>query len=273
MSAIGVPVDIIAIGAALWAGAFSASLIATLVGAGGGLIIIPIMHFVFTQMGLDNSTAMLLTVGTSACSMLFTGPRAIARHHRIKNIDWDVVKHMAPPVLLGALLTHALGFSSDAQILKIVFAVMAAAIGLYLLLGHERWRYADHVPLGPKWWAFSLVLGMLCPLVGITGTVIAIPAMVACGMSLRRSIGTGSVLTLMIGIPSTAVYAMAAPIDFPFTLGLISIPTVLIIALASYFAIPLGVRMQQKIPSDILRVIFALLLFVSSGRFMWLALS
>lgn len=273
MSAIGIPVDLLTIGAALWAGAFSASFVSALIGTGGGFVIVPIMHFMFVQMGLDSATAMLLTIGTSACSMLLTGPRAIARHHRIKNIDWAVVKHMALPVLAGAALTHALGFSSDAKIIMLVFAVMSVAIGIYLLFGHERWRLAKEVPLGPTWWAFSFVIGLLCPLVGITGTVIAVPAMVACGMGLRRSIGTASVLTLMIGIPSTIVFALAPAIDFSFTLGLISLPTVAVIFLAGFIAIPLGVRVQQKLPTHVLRLAFAAVLFAAAGRFFWLSLS
>lgn len=268
---VGLPVDVLAVGVTLWAAAFSASFIGSMVGAGAGLITIPITHMIFMQLGLDSTTAMVLTVGTCGLSMLLAGPRAISTYNKYNAIDWAIVRHASLPILAGTGITHVMGFANDGDLLKIVFACMATLVGLYMLVGQQRWRIADKVPLGPSLWAFGLGLGILCPLVGMTGTIFAIPMMVACGMTLRRSIGTACVLTVLIGVPATLMYATAPGIDFPLTLGVVSIPAALIIAAAGYFGAPLGVMVQQKVPANALRIAFSAMLFLSAGRFLWMS--
>ena len=53
-----------------------------LFGVGGGLIIVPILYIVFTQLHYDPSVIMHLAVGTSLATIIVTSISSVSAHHK-----------------------------------------------------------------------------------------------------------------------------------------------------------------------------------------------
>ena len=265
--------------AALVATSFSTSFLAGLLGSGGGLILIPLLHMLFMMLGLDNSTAMQLTVGSMAGSMILGSASSTWREcrpternrirHAATGMDWAPMWHWALPITAGVIVMHWAGFSQNGHVMQGTFALVLLALGVYMLCGREEWRFCERIPLGPKWWALGFAFGCICSLTGIGGGVLAIPILVACGMSIHNAINSIVVLGIMVGIPSAWYYLQAPTIDVPGTVGYVNIFVVIILTLTNYYGRPIGVMLQRRLSPETLRRGFALILFITGSRLFW----
>ncbi len=87
----------------LIAGSFVGTL-SGLLGIGGGLIIVPLLTYLlihFHQAAFDQ--AMLMAIGTSLASIIFTGGMSSFFHSKQNNMSWSTAAHYIPGVFLGSL--------------------------------------------------------------------------------------------------------------------------------------------------------------------------
>ena len=69
---------------------------AGLFGVGGGLIIVPILYIVFTQMYYDPNVIMHIAVGTSLVTIIVTSISSVTAHHKKGAVLWNVFRNLAP---------------------------------------------------------------------------------------------------------------------------------------------------------------------------------
>jgi uncharacterized membrane protein YfcA len=262
----------LALGAGLLAAGFSSSMISTMLGTGGGLIAIPVLQFIFMQVGLNSNDAMIMTVGTAAFAMMLTGPRALVTYMKRDQLDWDLARNLFWPTVLGCLASHMLGLTGSGMAMKILFAVMVTLVAIYMLFGGDKYHLTKTKPGNAVWWPFAFGLGVLCPLVGIGGALIAVPFMVACHVPLRRAIGTSAVITCAVGFMSFLTYMQITTPggDMPFTIGAVHILAGILFFLAGYVGIPVGIWLNNQFTTKQLRQLFSAVLLVSAARFFWL---
>ena len=74
---------------------------AGLFGVGGGLIIVPILYIVFTQLHYDASVIMHLAVGTSLATIIVTSFSSVSAHHKKGAVMWKVFRNLAPGLVIG----------------------------------------------------------------------------------------------------------------------------------------------------------------------------
>ena len=77
--------------------------LAGLLGIGGGMIMVPMLVFVFTAKGFPAEHMMHLSLATSMATILFTSLSSVRAHHRHGAVDWVVARAMAPGIVVGAL--------------------------------------------------------------------------------------------------------------------------------------------------------------------------
>src|SRR5674536_165474 len=81
-------------------GAF-AGVLAGLLGVGGGLIIVPMLTFIFTAQGLPEGQILHLALGTSLASIMFTSISSLRAHHLRGAVDWLVVRRISFGIVVG----------------------------------------------------------------------------------------------------------------------------------------------------------------------------
>ena len=75
---------------------------AGLFGVGGGLIIVPVMHFIMTSYGLEESLAMPLSIGTALACIIVTSSSAAYSHYQKGSLSVKRFSQLTVGMLVGA---------------------------------------------------------------------------------------------------------------------------------------------------------------------------
>ena len=96
----GLVIELLALGLA-------AGFLAGLLGIGGGMLLVPFLTFILGQRGVDAGLAVKMAIATSMATIMFTSLSSVRAHHRRGAVRWDLVKGLAPGILIGGLLAGA----------------------------------------------------------------------------------------------------------------------------------------------------------------------
>lgn len=242
--------------------------LAGLFGIGGGMIMVPMLVFVFTAKGFPAAHMMHLALATSMATIVFTSLSSVRAHHRHGAVDWAVARAMAPGIVAGALLaTLAAGFVPTRP-LAIFFTgfMFYAATQMFF---EVRTKPSRQLPGAAGLFGAGAVIGGVSGVLAAGGAFLSIPFLAWCNLSLKRAVGTAAANGFPIAVAGTAGYVLnGLRIDGLPTgsVGFVYLPALAIIVAASMPAAPLGARLAHRLPVKRLRVLFALMLFALALR-------
>ena len=99
-----------------------AGILAGLLGVGGGVVIVPILLFVFTTQGFSAHHMMQMALATSLGSIVFTSVASFMTHHRHGAVRWNIVMGITPGILIGSFSGTWFAAQLSTKALKIFFA-------------------------------------------------------------------------------------------------------------------------------------------------------
>ena len=247
-----------------------AGVLAGLLGIGGGLVIVPALTFLLRAQGVDAEVAVPVAVATSLGTMLMTSASAVWFHDRRNGIHWPVVARLAPGVTLGALAGAWFAATIPGLALARIFAILAAIIGLRMLL-NIRPPQADRVAHPRAWPLAGPAIGAVSAVMGIGGGSFNVPYLVRNGFAPVRAVAIASACGWPIALGGVTGFILAGRgQDFiDHGLGYLYLPGMIIIGLAGALAAPLGVTLAHRLPAQQLRRIFGLLLLLIAVRMFW----
>ncbi len=98
-----------------------AGILAGLLGVGGGIVIVPVLFFLFQSFGVSPESAMLIATATSLATIVPTSISSIRSHNKKGNVDFDLLKRWAAFILIGVLLGSWLVTRVDGKLLTVLF--------------------------------------------------------------------------------------------------------------------------------------------------------
>lgn len=253
----------------LLASGLVAGFVAGLLGVGGGIVLVPVLFHVFTELGIDPQVRMHLAVGTSLSTIIFTAWRSVGAHRAREAVDDALLRAWIAPVLAGVLLGSASASALGGPVLMTLFAVIGLAVALHMAFGSERWRLAGLPPGGAARRALGAAVGFFSVLMGLGGGTLGVPVFTLLGVPIQRAVGTAAGLGLIIAIPGAAGFVIAGlgvPGRPPLSLGYVNAVGLALIASATMLAAPWGARLAHAVPRTALRRAFALFLAFTSLR-------
>ncbi len=141
---------------------------AGLLGVDGGLVIVPILVFIFAAHGFAPERALHLALGTSLATIIVTSIASARAHHHLGAVNWAVVRRIAPGIALGCLIGAWLAGQLDTRPLKMLSVAFEFYVGTQILL-----QIAPHpartLPGNAGMTAMGVVIGAVSSLVGIGG--------------------------------------------------------------------------------------------------------
>src|SRR5690606_25974215 len=146
--------------------------LAGLFGVGGGAVIVPVLYQAFSFLGVDQSVLMHVSIGTAMGVIIPTAIRSFAAHYSRGSVDMKVVRSWILPMPLGVAAAAVLAAMISGRALSAVFATIAAAISLRLLLGRESWRLGADLPENPLRALIGAIIGFLSTLMGVGGGIL-----------------------------------------------------------------------------------------------------
>jgi len=262
-----------------------AGLLSGLFGVGGGVIIVSILSFIFTGLHFPEASLMHMALGTSLATIIFTSLSSAWAHHKKANVDWTVLKQMAPALLIGTLLGSFIAAQLHSAWLKGIFAGFLLLIALQLLITSGRQLKLNHAPQPPNRVVNSLaglLIGMVSSLVGIGGGTLSVPYLTYSRLDIRRAIGTSAAIGFPIAIAGTLGFIFTGLVAQgglaeskvqavlpPLSMGYVYLPAFIGISLTSVLTAPLGTSIAQRLPTSTLKRLFALLLLIVGINMLW----
>lgn len=242
--------------------------LAGMLGIGGGMTLVPIMAAMFAAQGFAPEHNVHLALGTCMAQIMFTSGASVREHHRLGNVDWTIVRRMAPGMVAGTLLSTAGAGFLPQRTLALAFAVIVYAGATQILLGRKP-SAARSLPGAGPLFGVGMAIGAISGLVSAGGAFLSMPFLSWCGVPVRTAIATAAAIGIPIGIVGTLGYigggwsASGLPAG---SLGFVYLPALAAVALASMFTAPHGARAAHRMPVVVLRRLFACSLYILATR-------
>ncbi len=257
--------------ASLLGAGVAAGLAAGLFGIGGGAVIVPVLYFLLTALGYED-TAMHVAVATSLATIILTSIRSVMAHNKRGAVDWGVIKAWAPWIMAGAVIGQLIAGFVSKDGLTFVFGALLLILALQLYFGRPNWKLADDMPTGAPRAGLGGVLGMLSAIMGIGGGTFGVSLMTICGRPIHQAVATAAGFGVAIGFPG-AIVAIANGIGKdglpPFSLGHVNVPAFFLISACTVTMAPVGAALAHKLDAGLLRKLFGLLLVLVSIRMIY----
>ncbi|MBT5922755.1 MAG: sulfite exporter TauE/SafE family protein [Cellvibrionales bacterium] len=244
-------------------GAF-AGLLAGLFGVGGGAIIVPILILIFSQQGFEAGLLTHLAIGTSFAIIVVTSFGSVSAHHRLGNVNWLVVKSMAPGLIVGVVLGAVIATELAGRHLQLAIAVFLMLVAVQMFFALQP-RALFGLPRRSVLVSSGVVIGGASAFFGIGGGSLTVPFLAACNQVMKRAVATSSAC----GFPIAVFGALAYGVKGLSVSGLPSLATGYIywpafvgVAIASIPFTRMGAMLAERVADKILKRSFALLLFL-----------
>ncbi len=254
--------------ALLFTGALAGTL-AGLLGVGGGIVIVPVLFYLFGVLELAPHSAMHVAIGTSLATIIPTSIASMRAQWKRGSVDTDLLKVWAVAAFLGAILGAGISGFVKGTVLTAVFAVVAAIVAANMA-SPNGWRVADALPQSRfRSGLLGFVIGTFSVMMGIGGGTLSVPVLSAFNFPIHRAVGTASALGLAIGLPGAIGFALAGlSVDDvpPLSIGYVNLVGFVLIFPMSVLMAPVGARLAHALPRIWLRRAFDLFLAITSVR-------
>jgi uncharacterized protein len=106
---------------------FIAGIFSGLLGIGGGLVLVPLFHYVLKM-------NMHLAIGTSLALIVPTALVGAIKHASANSIDWRIVMFAVVFAIIGGFIGASLSLKMDVGLLRKVFAIFLLLVAVKMFI-------------------------------------------------------------------------------------------------------------------------------------------
>ena len=238
-------------------------------GIGGGLIMVPILFYIFSFAGIEQAFTMHLALGTSFSIIIPTSIISTMTHMKFKAVDFSIVKTFGAFVAIGVVFGTVFAVSLKTSSLVLFFSIMTMLFSLYFLTAKEK--------INPKPRKINLIYRVICGFLsgflsapmGIAGGVINTPVLKMFGYPIKVDIGCSAAVGFVIALIGAIGFAISGSylnINVPLSLGFVNIPAFLIFVPITMFMAKIGAKTVHKFDKKLIGKLFGIYLFIVSCK-------
>ncbi|MDD5030009.1 MAG: sulfite exporter TauE/SafE family protein [Rhodoferax sp.] len=250
--------------------------LAGLLGIGGGMIMVPFITAILSHRGIEADLAIKMAIATSMATIVFTSVSSVQAHHKQGAIRWDLVKGLAPGIVLGAALA-SLGLFTllKGSVLALFFAGFVGFSATQMFLDKKP-APSRTLPGTAGLVGAGSVIGFLSGLVGAGGGFVSVPFMTWCNVAIHNAVATSAALGFPIALANVIGYAIGGQNlthSPPYSLGYVWLPGLAMIATFSVLTAPVGASVAHQLPVKKLKRVFASILYLLAAYMLYRAIS
>lgn len=246
--------------------------LAGLLGIGGGMLMVPFITFILSAQGVESDLAVKMAIATSMATIIFTSVSSVRAHHKHGAVRWDIVKGLAPGIVLGSMIASLGVFALlKGSWLALFFAGFVSFSATQMLMDKKP-QPTRTIPGTPGLLGAGGVIGFLSGLVGAGGGFVSVPFMTWCNVAIHSAVATSAALGFPIALANAVGYVIAGQNvqDLPAgSVGYIYLPALIVIACVSVLMAPLGVKAAHALPVKSLKRVFAGLLYMLAAYMLY----
>ena len=250
--------------------------LAGLLGIGGGMIMVPFLTYMLSERGVEPNLAVKMAIATSMATILFTSISSVRAHHKKGAVRWDLVRGLAPGLILGGLLGSVGIFAAaKGNWLALFFALFVGFSATQMFLdkkpapSRQMPGFAGQVGAGG-------LIGLLSGLVGAGGGFVSVPFMTWCNVAIHQAVATSAALGFPIALANVAGYiwsGMGVQNLPALSFGYLWLPALVVIAICSVIMAPVGAGVAHQLPVKKLKRVFASILYVLAAYMLYRGLA
>lgn len=241
--------------------------LAGLLGIGGGLVVVPALHFLLPSIGVSDQLGMRIALATSLACIIVTTSSSVLNNIRLKNIDFYAARSLVPGVVVGGIFGVMLANWIPTEYLPKVFGVIVLGMAVQMFRS-VRAKSSKPMPSSFKTTCCGVGIGTVASLAGVGGGSLTVPFLSSRSVEMRKAVGTSSVCAFAIavsGMLSFTLHGYHADGLPSWSLGYVYLPALLSITITSIFTTKIGVRLAVGLPTTTLKKIFAIFLMIVAG--------
>ena len=249
-----------------------AGIMAGMLGIGGGMILVPLLVFVFDLMKVSEALIPHLAIGTSLTTIVVTSLSSAKAHLKRGSFDKELLKHSIMPTTLGAGFGGLLAGSISGMVLVMIFGFMAVVVSVRMMMPckihNENHQEPNRFLIGN----LTGLTGMISAMVGIGGGAMNVPLLNMMGIKIHQAVGTSASIGFMIALPGAIGFIVSGwekPNLPEFSFGFIHWLAALCICLMTAIFAPLGATISHKLNAKKLKQVFGIFLMVVAMLTFW----
>lgn len=234
-----------------------AGTLGSMLGVGGGIIMVPALTFLGLTPAQTASTSLIAVASTSVSSTI--------EYSRQKRIDYSLGVEMAifaiPGAILGAILSEYLSTES----FKLYFGVLLILTGIYILyknsILHDSAAKRRSLTLRAGVFAATFGAGIISSLFGVGGGIIFVPAMLlVLGLTMQRAAPTSQLTLMLTSIAGVIIHAYLLHPDYLQAITL---------SAGAFAGAQIGARVSQSSKGLLLQRLLGLVLIAVAAKFIF----
>ena len=250
--------------------------LAGLLGIGGGMIMVPFLTIILSGRGVAPDLAVKMAIATSMATIIFTSISSVRAHHKRGAVRWDLVKGLAPGIVLGGMLASMGVFALlKGAWLALFFAAFVSFSATQMFLDKKP-APTRQVPGNAGLLSAGGVIGFLSGMVGAGGGFVSVPFMTWCNVAIHNAVATSAALGFPIALANVIGYAISGQglQNLPaHSFGYLWLPGLGVIAACSVLTAPMGAQAAHKLPVKQLKRAFASILYLLAAYMLYKGIS
>ena len=246
--------------------------LAGLLGIGGGMIMVPFLTIILSGRGVAPDLSVKMAIATSMATIIFTSISSVRAHHKRGAVRWDLVKGLAPGIVLGGMIASMGVFALlKGAWLALFFAAFVSFSATQMFLDKKP-APSRQVPGTAGLLGAGGIIGFLSGLVGAGGGFVSVPFMAWCNVAIHNAVATSAALGFPIALANVVGYVISGQglQNLPeHSFGYLWLPALGVIAVCSVFTAPIGAKAAHKLPVKQLKRAFASILYLLAAYMLY----
>lgn len=229
---------------------FAAGVLGSMIGLGGGIVVVPVLTFFGFSPALAASNSLFAAFSNAVASSV-----SYAKQKRIEYLIGLKLGLLAiPGTVLGAFISHDI----TPSLFKILFGIVLIASSVYIFsrrkLESKKHNLSKQIMVLAT--GASFFAGIISSLFGIGGGIVFVPLMViVVGLSMKIAAPTSQFILLFVSASGMAVHALLGHPDFY---------QALLLAIGAFGGGLVGSRLSLEIEEKKLRILVTVVMIAAS---------
>ena len=231
---------------------FAAGILGSMIGLGGGIIVVPVLTFLGIPPTVAASNSLFAALSNAIASTI--------SYSKQKRIEFSLGLKLGLLTVPGTVLGAVISSDVSSEIFKILFGIVLVFSAAYIFLRKK--LETKEKTLSKQMMVFaigaSFFAGIVSSFFGIGGGIIFVPLMVVgMGMAMKRAAPTSQLILLFASLSGVIVHSILGHPDF-LQAGLL--------AIGSFFGGLVGARLSLEIKERYLQILISVVILIAAGK-------
>ena len=231
---------------------FAAGILGSMIGLGGGIIVVPILTFLGFPPTVAASNSLFAALSNAVASTI--------TYSKQKRIEFSLGLKLGLLTIPGTILGAVISSDISSEIFKILFGIILIFSSVYIFL-RKKLETKEKI-LSKQMIIFaigaSFFAGIISSFFGIGGGIIFVPLMVfGMGMAMKRAAPTSQLILLFASFSGVVVHSVLGHPDF-LQAGLL--------AIGSFFGGLVGARLSLDVKERYLQILVSSVILIAAVK-------